>query len=367
MANMRDLSFATINLLNLQVPGGITYDNDPHIPDTPEGHGEYQMRLVWLARQVREIEAEVIAFQELWSAQALTDVFAEANLLDQYDLVARDAPGRGRPQVALAVRKDRHGNSQLLPGAEWIPDFPADFTFDGLRETQGAQEEITVTINQFSRPVLRVQVQSEGSRPTPPPVTIYVAHLKSKGPNRLSFARPLPSALAHYAELTKTATAHIRRVMEAAALRALLDQTMTSVEDDDLSPTVVIGDLNDDSLSVTTELITGSPPYRLSSKSRAGGTSDKGLYSVERLQQYRSLRHVYYTHIFENKRESLDHILVSEEFYDHSRKRRWSFKEMEVVNDHLNRESYEAIGATDHGIVRAVFDWNPMPDEANTA
>ena len=127
MANMRDLSFATINLLNLQVPGGITYDNDPHIPDTPEGHAEYQMRLVWLARQVREIEAEIIAFQELWSAQALTDVFAEANLLDQYDLVARDAPGRGRPQVALAVRKDRHGNSQLLPGAEWIPDFPADF------------------------------------------------------------------------------------------------------------------------------------------------------------------------------------------------------------------------------------------------
>jgi len=367
MPNMRDLSFATINLLNLQVPGGITYDTDPHIPDTPEGQAEYRMRLVWLAARLREIEAEVIAFQELWSARALRDLFEEARLLDRYDLVARDAPGRGRPQVALAVRRDRHGESQLLPGAEWIADFPADFTFDGLRETQGAQEEITVTIGQFSRPVLRARIQSEGTSPTPPPVTIYVAHLKSKGPNRLSFARPLPVALARYAELTRAATSHIRRVMEAAALRALLDETMTSVEEDELSPTVVMGDLNDDSLSVTTELITGAPPYRLSSKSRAGGTSDKGLYTVERLQQYRSLRHVYYTHIFENKRESLDHILVSEEFYDHSRKRRWSFRDMEVVNDHLNRESHQAIGATDHGIVRAVFDWNPLPDPASTA
>ncbi|WP_336043514.1 hypothetical protein, partial [Pseudooceanicola nanhaiensis] len=55
------------------------------------------------------------------------------------------------------------------------------------------------------------------------------------------------------------------------------------------------------------------------------------------------------------------------EFYDHSRKRRWSFRDMEVVNDHLNRESHQAIGATDHGIVRAVFDWNPLPDPASTA
>ncbi|MGR3743633.1 MAG: hypothetical protein ACU0BC_05625 [Pseudooceanicola nanhaiensis] len=58
---------------------------------------------------------------------------------------------------------------------------------------------------------------------------------------------------------------------------------------------------------------------------------------------------------------------MSEEFYDHSRKRRWSFRDMEVVNDHLNRESHQAIGATDHGIVRAVFDWNPLPDPASTA
>ena len=108
-------------------------------------------------------------------------------------------------------------------------------------------------------------------------------------------------------------------------------------------------------------MIAARPAYRLFEKSRAGSASDLGLYSVERLQQLRSLRHVYYTYTFEGKRESLDHILVSEEFYDNADRRLWSFREMEVWNDHLNRPAFKALGASDHGIVRAAFDWNPAP------
>jgi len=361
--NMRDLSFATFNLLNLQVPGGLTYSNSPPIEDTAEGRAEYARKVGWIAAQLVLLDAEVIGFQELWSASALEDAFRAADLFDDYDLIARDAPGIGRPQVALAVRKDRNGNSQVAPGADWIADFPVDFTFDGLRETDGAEEEITVTINHFSRPILHAVIQSEGARPTPPGVSVYVCHLKSKGPARLSFAQPRPVALQTYANLTKSTVSHIRRMMEAGALRAMLDGVMKQEDDAAISPTVVLGDLNDDTLSVTNELISDQPTYRVIQKSRAGLTSDKGLYSVERLQQYRSMRHVYYTHVYKHKRESLDHILVSEEFYDHSRKRQWSFREMEVFNDHLNREDFEEFGASDHGLVRAYFDWNPMPAE----
>ncbi len=366
-SNMRDLSFATFNLLNLQMPGGLTYSTTPPFADDADGRASYQRKVAWTAEQVRRLDAEVIGFQELWSAQALTDVFQAAGLDRDYDLVARDAPGMGRPQVALAVRKDRHGNSQLLPGADWIAEFPPDFRFDQLRETDGAEEEITVTINEFSRPILHAKIQSEGTSPRPPEVSVYVAHLKSKGPARLSFAHPRPVALQTYPEITKSAVAHLRRVMEAGALRALLDGMMKSEDDSAISPTVILGDLNDDTLSVTNELISDQPTYRVIEKSTAGRTSDKGLFSVERLQQYRSMRHVYYTHIYKHKRESLDHILVSEEFYDHSRKRHWSFREMEVVNDHLNREAFEDEGASDHGIVRAYFDWNPMPAEIDVA
>jgi len=362
-SNMRDLSFATFNLLNLQVPGGPTYSTRPPIEDDAQGRTEYEAKIAWTGAQIRRLDAEVIGFQELWARKALKAAFDAAGLLEEYDLVARDAPGIGRPQVALAVRKDRNGKSQIAPGADWIAGFPADFRFDGLRETDGAEEEITVTINEFSRPILNAVIRSEGTRPTPPPVSIYVAHLKSKGPARLSFAHPRPTALQHYAKITKSAVSHIRRVMEAAALRAMLDDVMKSENETAMSSVVVLGDLNDDTLAVTNELISDQPTYRVIEKSRAGLSSDKGLYAVERLQQFRSMRHVYYTQIFKHKRESLDHILVSEEFYDHSSKRQWSFREMEVYNDHLNREAFEHEGASDHGLVRAYFDWNPMPKD----
>lgn len=365
-ANMRDLSFATFNLYNLQVPGGVTYGTSPAIPDTDEGRDEYQRKIDWTATQLRRLDAEVIGFQELWARQALQDAFQAAGLAEDYDLVARDAPGRGRPQVALAVRKDRNGESQLLPGAGWQPNFPDGYRFDQVRETDAAAEEVTITLNEFSRPVLRAEIQAEGHSPKPPVVTVFVAHLKSKGPARVSFADPKPEILESHPSIAKSVLSHVRRVLEAGALRAMLDAVMASEDRDALSPVVVMGDLNDGTLSVTNELISDQPTYRVIEKSTAGRSSNKGLYSAEQLQQLRSLRHVYYTYMFKNKLESLDHILVSEEFYDHSRKRRWSFREMEVFNDHVGRSEDKEGGAGDHGLVRAYFDWNPMPEEIDT-
>ncbi len=61
---------------------------------------------------------------------------------------------------------------------------------------------------------------------------------------------------------------------------------------------------------------------------------------MQTLQEYRDTRDVYYTHVHQDIRESLDHILVSQEFYDNSRKRLWMFGGMAVNNDHLNFEDH---------------------------
>jgi len=365
-ANMRDLTVATFNLYNLQLPGGLTYGTRPHHADDAEGRAAYAARIRWIAGQLRRLDAEVIGFQELWARQALVDAFAEAGMADDYDLVARDAPGRGRPQVALAVRRDRTGAPQLLEGADWVETFPATYAFDGLRETDGSEEEITITLRRFSRPVLVARLQPEGRSPRPPVVTLFVAHLKSKGPARVSFAEPRAPILDAHPRIARSALSHVRRVVEAGALRAMLDDVMVSEDRDALSPVIVLGDLNDASTSVTNEVISDQPGYRVIEKSTAGRASNRGLYSAEQLQQLRTLRHVYYTYIFRNKPESLDHILVSEEFYDHSRKRHWSFREMEVLNDHVDRRADRDAGAGDHGVVRTHFDWNPMPREVDT-
>jgi len=144
----------------------------------------------------------------------------------------------------------------------------------------------------------------------------------------------------------------IRRTAEATALRMILTEQMKNNN----TPVVVIGDINDGISSNTMNILTGQPNY-LMGLSMGGGDTD--LYTAQTLQEYRSTRDVYYTHIHQNNRESLDQILVSQEFYDNSRKRIWSFKGLDVNNDHLNFEDHRETGSNDHGVIRATFQHDP--------
>jgi endonuclease/exonuclease/phosphatase family metal-dependent hydrolase len=346
--NARDLILGTFNLLNLHEAGKPIYGNEGWTQN------EYDLKIKWTGQILAKFDADIIGFQELWSPAALTAAFNEAGLAGQYQMFTRDT-GTGI-NVAAAVR-----NGLAVSGLEWIEAFPDDARFENLREARDAEEMVSVTIRRFSRPVLKLTVRQPQRRPAPPPVTVYVAHLKSKAP---TFLRPDTSnpVLAQNRSVAMSVASHVRRMAEAGALRIILNKQMGGNSD----PVVVMGDLNDGTSAVSTELLSGNPGYRLLAKSSAGRSSDRGLYSVERLQQLRSYRDVYYTHIFENKMESLDHILVSDAFYDHSENRCWSFREMRVINDHLDldKSKLPLVGASDHAVVRAVFDWNPAPQLA---
>lgn len=343
----KDIRIANFNLLNLNLPGEPIYDNQ-------EGwtQEEYDAKVAFSARLIEAADADVIGFQECWDAQVLEDVFTAAGMIDDYDIVARTLDPRGI-QVALAARK-----GMIKGEPEWIAEFPETARFVDLKEARDAEESVTVTISRFSRPLLRVVVNKASGTPD---IVVYVVHLKSKGPTSLRADRSNPVQRSH-SFIARTVVSHVRRMVEAGAFRAMLDKEMKGND----TPVVVAGDLNDATLSVSTELVSGSPGYRFFSKSTAGLKSDAGLYTVEKLQQLRSFRHVYYTHIFKNQMESLDHILVSDSFYDHSSIRKWSFREMQVFNDHLTATEAERnrLGYNDHGIIVARFDWNPMVAEA---
>lgn len=167
--------------------------------------------------------------------------------------------------------------------------------------------------------------------------------------------------VAPHANALGAAISTIRRMAEAAALRVLLNGVMKDTK----TPVVVLGDFNDGILSNALSTISGQPPYqlfqakRVSQSRRAREKRDRGLYSATMLQQYHSLRDVYYTHNFQGVVETLDHILVSEQFYDHSPDRVWSFKAMRIWNDHVDehdpREKDPDKTVSDHGVVRAEF------------
>ena len=166
----------------------------------------------------------------------------------------------------------------------------------------------------FSRPVLHFQV---ALRDDPPLTEVFVAHLKSKLPTQIN-GEPWydadPETYRDHRNALGGAISTIRRTAEATALRVLLTEVMKGTE----TPVMVLGDLNDGQHSNTINILTEQPNYLVG---ESQGGADIGLYTAQTLQEYRDTRDVYYTHVHQDLRESLDHVLVSEQFYDHSRRR----------------------------------------------
>lgn len=339
--NRNSFSVATFNLYNLNLPGV------PMYRDT-EGWDaeEYERKVAWSARMLLEVQPDVLGVQELWHADALAAVVERAGLTAEYEVLADAATG-GRIVCAAVVRK-----GLLVPGsARWVSTFP-----DALRlESAGEDPQtpvVDVRIPGFSRPVLRFELRLREDQPA---TVVYVCHFKSKAPTQI-WREPWYNAdreryKAHTTALG-AALSTIRRTAEAAALRVLLTEEMKGT----VTPVIVLGDLNDGGGSNTLNVLTEQPRY-LVGGARGGG--DIALYSAQTLQQYRDTRDVYYTHVFQDMRESLDHVLVSEQFYDHSYRRLWVFDGMAIYNDHLNVEDHKERGTGDHGVVLVHFRHDP--------
>ncbi len=331
--NAKTLSFTTFNLLNLNRPDAIMYGRPG-----PDAAGVAE-KVEWTGRMLARAVADVIGFQELWHPEPLEAALKRGGLDTTHDLVV--PPGCDGTSIvcAAAVRK----GLQTAP-AQWIESFP-----EGIRlESSGREDQappISVAVGGFSRPVLRLHLTP---RDDAAPVHVFVCHLKSKRPTEIyreGWYNAARSLYKPHSQAIGSALSTIRRTAEALALRVILNGVMKNTRD----AVAVLGDLNDGQESNTIDLITTQPKYL---EPLSTGGSDVALYSGQALQQMRSLRDVYYTYIHEGQHGSLDHILVSEELYDQSRRRMWKFDGLDIFNDHLGRKEP---GAVDHGIVRARF------------
>lgn len=338
----RKLSFTTFNLYNLNEPGLPMYRNRRGWSEP-----DYQRKIEWTRFMLGVAQADVFGFQELWHNQSLKAAFAKSALAPEYQLLMPSGHAGQRIVCAGAVRRD------MLEGEpEWIRDFPSAFKLQSGGD-DAQTPAINVEIDAFSRPVLHFKIRPRADREA---IHVYVCHLKSKAPTALyreDWYKADRDLYRPHTEAIGSALSTIRRTAEATALRMILTERTKGTE----TPAVVMGDLNDGQRSNTLDIITGQPRY-LSALRQGGGDSD--LYTGQMLQQFRSERDVYYTHVYQGMRDSLDHVLVSQELYDNSRKRIWAFNGLEVYNDHLNRESHkEDDGTNDHGIVRAQFVYKP--------
>jgi endonuclease/exonuclease/phosphatase family metal-dependent hydrolase len=317
------LVLATCNTLNLANPGRLFYANQE-----PFGADEYARKVEWLGGMLRRLNADIVAFQEVWDEAALRDAVAASGL--RYPQVA--APGAeqgatGTPRVGLATR---------WPVLQ-------------LRSHQAFEPRQGVMIPElgehraFERPVLEALIEMPGGRGT---LRVLVVHLKSKRPKFLQNEageviedRDDPAIVARAALRSL-----VMRAAECAALRVLVHARLANTRE----PLVLMGDLNDSPHAVTTQMVAATQAIAFDRMAR-----DTALFHAPDVQSDAAIRRdVAYSHVYQGWPDVLDQIWVSEEFVAASRFAIGDLRRVEYFNDHLHegRERFRS----DHGLARAL-------------
>lgn len=325
---------ASFNVENLILPDVRYYDR---LKDTRD---QYETKANWIASVLNRAKPDIVGVQEVWFEEALADVMkrsfhfaGNANVVAPGATRAENLTGHvaKRPRLGLISRFPIKAVSSTIA-------FPAtvDLTVP-LRVDGGIISQVPVGVTQFQRPVLRAVVDVNGVD-----LTVYVAHLKSKGP----LIREGEDGDDPFAASLGQARATIVRAAEAAALRHLILADLKETK----KPVVVLGDLNDTPDAASTQTVRGPTPHKDMDGDEKKALWDVILYSTFRIALERSAQ--IHTHIHDGERDILDHILVSEEFYGRNRERIADVLRHEVINDHLrdDRDDQSPPGASDHGI-----------------
>lgn len=334
MQNIRVCSF---NVFNLVKPGFDFYRSG-----TAYGPDEFDEKTKWIGRQLDEMNVDIVGFQEVFHEDALrTALERSSSFMGVQPIVLATNENQdplSTPSVGLASRL------KIVGEPESITDFPPEAMISLAMDPEETNL-VSVPITSFSRPILKARVRFSETVV----VTIFVTHLKSKRGTLLSSESsdvPIHRTLG-------SSRALIRRCAEAAALRSLV---ITETQNND-DPVIVIGDVNDGTQSVTTQMIAGEQPFFRLKRELKEPHRDVLLYTAQQIQARESTRDTYFTHIFNGSYEALDHIMVSQELYQLNPNRVGEVDYVQVFNDHIidEMQSFDDIPRTrsDHGQVVA--------------
>jgi len=157
----------------------------------------------------------------------------------------------------------------------------------------------------------------------------------------------------------------LHRAAEAAALRCIVVDEMQNSH----RPVIVIGDLNDTVHSVTTEIITGTPPWPKLPIAVKHEIWETLLWSTNEVQVRASDRDVTYSHIHNGRYEVLDHVMVSQEFVRSNPDHLGYVQYLQIFNDHLIdstlSDEWQDPTQSDHGQVVANIRLYPRNEGTN--
>lgn len=317
---------ATFNVFNLVLPNVVYYGDRQYTAQ------EFAKKKLWIAGQLAAMDADVVGFQEVFHVEALKQALAESKLYANAKVIAAPRTEDG-PVVAMVSRLPvlRHRVYEVFPTA-------ANLTLEGM----------TVPLQRFSRAVLAVDIAL-----TPDlECTVFVVHLKSKRaifPDGVDRNDPLEKAKGQ-------ARALIQRAGEAIAVRVILMEFLKHRN----YPVILMGDINDGGRAVTSQILSGEAPFRKMPFDQKQLSWDVLLYHVKDIQARHSYGDYYYTHIHNGHYDSLDHIMVSQEFVAENPHHIGKVGYVAVLNDHLIDDTLSSNGVrswqSDHGQVVAAIE-----------
>ncbi|MEC7986503.1 MAG: endonuclease/exonuclease/phosphatase family protein, partial [Myxococcota bacterium] len=200
------------NLRNLTLPNFEFYENLSYSPQ------EYEEKIQWTANQLRKMNAHIVSFQEVFHYQALCEACERSGI---YPNIVPICP-------KTEESEPRVGFISTFPIEEWsiIQEFPTECQ--------------TPDFHSFRRPLLKATLRL----PNGAKIIFFAVHLKSR---RAMFQeKEDPFNPIHIAQ--GTARSLLYRAKEAIALRKLFIDSITS-------NTIMAGDLNDSSRSVSSQII----------------------------------------------------------------------------------------------------------------
>ena len=287
-----------------------------------------------------QLRCDLVGVQEVFDAPALEECALRSKAMKKATVVAPGADGsENLPRVGLVSRLP------FLSEVESTRAIPDQFQV----VLPGAPEINLPEYKQaeFSRPVLGVTVDlARGGKELP--ARVYVVHLKSRRPKRLQTGEGKHFVSEDLDDPVVETRAHLRSLMiraaESAALRWLVLKDLHRKR----MPVNVLGDFNDHAKAMTTELVTGRRLVRQRER------RDIMMWHAGALQRPNALkRDLGYTKIYMDEPDSIDHILLSEEFLRESKNSIGEVLRVDYFNDHLNEKSLQF--QSDHGAIRATL------------
>jgi endonuclease/exonuclease/phosphatase family metal-dependent hydrolase len=276
------LTVATWNLENLFRPGS---------EFGPDDQATYDTKLTGLADVIDRLAPDVLAVEEVGDPDALADLTAKLD--GDWHTALSDVFEPDHPiRVAVLARNE-------ITAQEQISAFPAK-----LRPVQ--VDDTGATIDAMPRGALKVRVVHDGLA-----VDLVACHLKSK---LLSFpgGRFNPHDEGERARFA--AYALDRRAAEAVTVRGEADALFDGHGAD--RAVIVLGDLNDEPLAATTQILLGPPGSEIGT----AGFDHPDQGDARRLWNLAPLLpadHAF-TRTFMGRHELIDHILVSRRLVAHA-------------------------------------------------